>query len=114
MRMIIFSVFDTATGMYMRPFFSAADGQAKRLFSDLVMDAEHDVGKHPEDYSLVRLGRFDDVSGEIDGEKTEVLLTGLAVVAQSRNKPKLQEWNEERQKAEDKKLAELNAERKRA
>ncbi len=54
------------------------------MFGDLVMDAESVVGKHPEDYSLCRIGRYDDSNANLDNEDVEVLATGLAVVAQGR------------------------------
>ena len=84
MRMNVYSIFDTASGCYMRPFFVQADGQALRAFSDLSQDAEHEVGKHPEDYSLFRLGTFDDNKGQLVGEAPECLATALEMVAASR------------------------------
>ncbi len=85
MRMNVYTIFDSAAGVYMRPFFCGADGQAERMFSDLATDADHDVGRHPEDYSLCRIGRYDDANAKLDDEPVEVLATGLAVVARSRN-----------------------------
>ncbi len=85
MNMNVYAIYDTAAGMYMRPFFCVSDGQANRMFADIVMDADHDVGKHPEDYSLARIGRYNDQNGKLDDEDTQVLATSLAVVAGSRN-----------------------------
>lgn len=84
MKMQTFSIFDVASGAYMRPFFMLSEKQAVRTFGELSMDAEHEVGKHPEDYSLVAIGEFDDQTGLITGEPVRVLTTGLAMVAASR------------------------------
>ncbi len=85
MKQVVYSIYDTAAGAYARPFFCTSDAEAQRGFSDITMDAEHPVGKHPEDYSLVRIGRYDDSNGRLDAENVECIVTGLAVVAQSRN-----------------------------
>lgn len=84
MLMHFFSIFDTASGAYMRPFVAHADGEASRMFGDLVQDKEHPVGMHPEDYSLFRLGSFNDQSAIIDGHSPECLCTGMEMVALSK------------------------------
>ncbi len=80
----------------MRPFFLLADEQAMRSFRDIATDAEHEVGKHPEDYSLVRCGSFDDQKGELTVEKTVVLTTGIRIVTESRqiDSEKLRQYQE--------------------
>ncbi len=85
MKLNIYSIYDTASGLYSRPFFCQSDGEALRSFQDLATDAEHPVGKHAEDYSLFRLGIFSDNNGSFTDEKNECLNTGLEAVAQSRN-----------------------------
>lgn len=82
MKMNVYSIFDTATKAYMRPFFMQADGQAMRAFSDLVADRDHDVGRHPEDYSLMRIGVWDDQTAKYAAEEPDSLLTGLQVLAE--------------------------------
>ncbi len=84
MRMNIYSVFDVASGAYMRPFFLMSDAQALRSFTDIATDREHEVGKHPEDYSLVRIGTFDDSKASLHPEDVQVLVTALEVIASSR------------------------------
>ncbi len=79
----IYSVYDVKAVLYMRPFVAQADGEAARLFSDLTTDVDHPMGKHPEDYSLYRLGSFNDQDGAITVEAPECLLTGMQAVAQS-------------------------------
>ncbi len=85
MRLNTYTIFDTAAGAYMRPFFLQADSQAIRSFKDIALDKDHAVGQHPEDYSLVRVGTFDDQTGLIHPETVEVLINGLRVIADSQN-----------------------------
>jgi len=86
MILTIYSIFDTAAGAYMRPFFLQSDGQATRMFSDIATDPEHEVGKHPEDYTLVSIGTFNDNNGDIEPFKVTAIATALELVAAVRNK----------------------------
>lgn len=85
MKLNMYSIFDTASGVYERPFCFQSDGQASRAFSDIANDPEHPIGKHPEDYSLVRIGTYDDNKGRLVPEEVEVLMTGLEAVSAHRN-----------------------------
>lgn len=85
MKLNVYTIFDTGTGAYMRPFFMQADSQATRSFSDIATDADHEIGKHPEDYSLHRIGIFDDNKGTLIPEDRECIATALELIAISRN-----------------------------
>jgi hypothetical protein len=85
MKLNAYTIYDVASGTYMRPFFSQADGQAVRGFKDIATDADHEIGKHPEDYTLYRVGSFNDTTGKMEGEELEKLTTGLECVAADRN-----------------------------
>jgi len=80
MKLNAYTIYDVASGIYLRPFFSQADGQAMRGFKDISTDADHDVGKHPEDYTLYRIGSFNERTGKLEGEELEKLTTGLECV----------------------------------
>ena len=84
MKLNVYAIFDTAIGAYLRPFFLKSDGQANRMFGDLVMDAETEVGKHPECYTLMRLGVWDDQNAEYSSEIPSKIISGLEAVSQSR------------------------------
>ncbi len=84
MKLNIYTIFDNASGAYMRPFFLHSDGQAVRSFKDIASDAEHEVGKHPEDYSLHRIGVYDDSKAALIPEDRECLVTALEVLAQTK------------------------------
>ena len=95
MKLNIYTIFDTASGAYMRPFFAQSDGQATRSFKDISLDASHEIGKHPEDYSLWRIGIFDDNTAKINPEDKECLATALEMVAaaQTIDRDKMDELN---------------------
>jgi hypothetical protein len=86
MKMNVYSIYDKATNAYMRPFFLQADGQALRVFTDMAVDAEHEVSKHPEDYSLFRLGSFDDNAGALVGEEPKCVGRAHELAAKSRER----------------------------
>ena len=90
MKLNAYTIYDVASGIYMRPFFSQADGQAIRGFKDIACDAEHEIGKHPQDYTLYRIGSFNDTTGSMVGEELEKLITGLEALHADRNPDKAQ------------------------
>ncbi len=85
MKLNAYTIYDVASGIYMRPFFSQADGQAIRGFKDIATDADHEIGKHPEDYTLYRIGNYNETTGKMQGEELEKLATGLEMMTQDRN-----------------------------
>ncbi len=85
MNLNIYAIYDTAIGCYMRPFFTQSDGEAIRGFTDIALDAEHPIGKHPEDYSLYRIGVYNDQTGKINAEDKQCLCTAHERIAATRN-----------------------------
>ncbi len=85
MKLNMYSIFDQATGLYSRPFFTQSDGEAIRSFSDIAVDADHPIGKHPGDYTLFRLGIFDDTTGKLIDEDNSSLCNALERVAATKN-----------------------------
>jgi len=81
----IYSIFDQASGLYARPFTTQSDGEAIRSFTDVGCDAEHPIGKHPADYTLFRLGIFDDNTGKLTDEANTHLGNALERVASTQN-----------------------------
>lgn len=57
---LMFSIYDTKTGIYGTPFFMQHAGQAIRAVQDLCDDMSTIVARHPADFALVQLGYFDD------------------------------------------------------
>lgn len=82
-----YAVFDTKASAFLTPFFLPTDGMAIRVFSDCVRDSQHQFGKHPEDFSLFRVGQFDADNGKLSAlegpHAVECLLVGKQVESQS-------------------------------
>lgn len=75
---IICAVYDSAANAYGQPFFVPAVGLATRSFIDEVNREAPDntVYVHPDDYTLFRIGAFDDETGQLVPEKPTSLLRG--------------------------------------
>ena len=87
MRLKVYSIYDTAVGAYLRPFYARADGEAFRAFQKLALDSTHEVGQTPEDYQLFFLSVFDDNAGvfgfDEEGPVSRVCIcTALEAIAQ--------------------------------
>lgn len=65
MKFGIYTVYDSQAQAHLPPFFLATDAMAKRAFSDAVNDSSHQFAKHPSDYTLFRIGEYDDFTGVI-------------------------------------------------
>ncbi len=88
MKTNLYSVYDTAAGLYNNPVFARSDGEIMREFQNHCGNEDHPFGQHPEDYSLIRLGNFNDQNGLVINEDNECLATGLEMVAMLRNNKK--------------------------
>ncbi len=77
MKLNIYMVHDQKANAYLPPFFLPEDGMAHRTFGDCCNDVEHQFGKHPEDYTLFKLGEFDDLVGQIKSDTKISLGNGI-------------------------------------
>jgi len=59
----VFSIFDSASRLYMPPFHSPTAGSAIRAFKDAANSKSHFVGQHPGDYTLMEVATFCDSTG---------------------------------------------------
>lgn len=74
----IFSVYDDKAKAFLPPFFIPEVGVAVRVFGDAVNDPGHQFFHHPADYTLFRLGSFDDGLGKIVvDEVRETICNGI-------------------------------------
>lgn len=64
-RISIFAVYDKKAAAYLQPFYFPQKGQAIRAFEDSVKDPQSAFAKHPADYSLFKIGEYDDQTGQI-------------------------------------------------
>lgn len=85
MRLNVYAIFDSASGIYDRPWCAHSDQAAIRSFTDVAQDAEHPIGKHPEDFTLFRIGTWEDDAGAIVGEAPTKVINGAEAYAAVRN-----------------------------
>lgn len=73
MIMSIYSVWDSKADAYITPFFAPNDAVAIRMFSSAVEDSGHDFHRHSEDYSLFKIGQFNQNTAEIMPDNVTVI-----------------------------------------
>ncbi len=83
MKQQIYAIFDTCAGIYDSPHFGNSDDIVKRQFQDIATGTDNPICKHPEHYSLYRLGGWDNTNGNIRDENNECLWTALEAISQS-------------------------------
>ncbi len=94
MKQLMFVIYDSKANAYMQPWFLTQQGMAQRAFSDCVNDADHNFGRHPEDYTLFQIGEFDDQTAKVEWTTPKAMGNGIEYVLKP--KPKTQhDWIEE-------------------
>lgn len=82
----VFTIYDSKTDAHHAPFTLATIGQATREFTDLANNPQSNIHKHPEDYTLIEIGQFDDTKGIlIPHDKVHLIGTALSFVTQNEN-----------------------------
>jgi len=80
--MVLMSTFDSKVGLFIHQFFVRSTAEGLRVFADEAKRAESQIGLHPEDYSLFRLGEVDQTNGALIPELAPVqVATALELVA---------------------------------
>lgn len=74
-----FSVYDSKSEKYLPPFIASTPGVAERIFGDMVASEGHPFNKHPEDYTLYKLGTWEETTAEFRSSDHSVIATGLQV-----------------------------------
>jgi len=69
----LYSIHDVKTGLYFPPFSAPNDPTAVRLFSRHVMEENSDFNVFSEDYSLWRVGDFNQADAEITFKPKELI-----------------------------------------
>lgn len=59
----MYSLLDGKGKVYSKPFYANNDGEALRSFAEAVNNKDLVCGKYPEDFSLFRVGEWDDNTG---------------------------------------------------
>lgn len=61
--LIAYTLYDVKALTFSPPFFTSNDNVAKRMVMDLVSDTNNNVGRHPADFKLYKIGTFDEGNG---------------------------------------------------
>jgi hypothetical protein len=78
MYQIVFSVYDTKSEAFSTPFFMASHGMAIRAFEDQVNSPDSGLlYLHSSDFTLYRVGTYDDASGTLVPEVPLILSSAL-------------------------------------
>lgn len=80
MKLYCMSVFDKKVEAFLQPFFCRTIGEAVRSFTEAVNDPGKQFGRYAGDYSLYRLGEFDDNSGKFDSGEPVHVVSAFEVV----------------------------------
>lgn len=76
----VYSVFDSAVSAYTQPFFLRSDGEAIRSFQGACNEPDSNFRKHPLDYTLFKLGTWDDAGGVLDCSPPVRLISAMEVI----------------------------------
>lgn len=74
MKKVYYAVYDRKAEIYSAPFLEVTDGTAIRAVQEAVKDGQHPFAKNPGDYSLHRLGTFEDTTAEISVEQKKKII----------------------------------------
>lgn len=81
MKFNLYTVYDSKSGIYSPPFCFINHPVAVRSFTESVKNVDSQIAKTPDDFSLLLLGTYDDVTAVADMLiAPETIITGRAVV----------------------------------
>ena len=60
MKLGVFVIYDSKAMVYARPMYIHNDAMAMRMAHDVRHNEETDIFRHPEDFTLFKLGEYDD------------------------------------------------------
>lgn len=66
-----YSIKDSATATFSPPFFQPNDAVAIRSFTDLARDPSTNIFRHPSDFTLHRIGTWNDDTGLLEASEHE-------------------------------------------
>lgn len=82
----LYSIFDKKSQTYMQPFVELTDGTAIRQCMDLLLNANAPFAKYPEDFTLMRIGSWDEIGGQPIGENPPEVVSELLTLSQAQQK----------------------------
>lgn len=86
MKSSLYSVYDKKAEAFGRLFQLHNDSMAIRSFTSSIVSADGHMAEYPEDYSLYRVGVFNDETGTVEGSEALRIITGLEAIKESRDR----------------------------
>lgn len=65
MTYIVYTIYDSVSTLYGKPFVALNDTMANRAFRDCLTNSQSPYSQHPDDYHLYAVGKFDEITGEV-------------------------------------------------
>ena len=81
MKVNLYAIFDSASGVYDGPFPSLADEAAIRDFTNVARNTETKVGRNPEYFTLFKVGTWNDGTSELVDINATKLINGVEALA---------------------------------
>lgn len=63
MKLNAYTLFDSKSLVFNQPFFAHNHAVATRMVSDIAQDTNTQIGRHPSDFILYKIGTYDDATG---------------------------------------------------
>lgn len=76
-RLQMYTVKDKKADAYLQPFTTQTKGLAIRMIQGTLEQQDNNLSKYPEDFSLWKIGEFDENSGIIQGLQEPELVSQL-------------------------------------
>lgn len=70
----VFCVYDAQAEVFFPPYVAVTRGVAIRQFADMANKEGHQFNVHPDDYILYEVGSFDDSTGQVSMDSSNIRL----------------------------------------
>lgn len=90
--MKMYSIYDKVSNAFTTPFYAHNDGMAVRMFSNTVNDPSTQISQSVADYSLFRVGLFDEQTGLLTPESNGPERVMFALELKEENNPGMLDW----------------------
>lgn len=82
-----YSIYDSAIAAYKGIYLFQSEMEAKRAAVDLLTQQQSNINQHPQDYALMRIGTWNDATGEFtSGESIKTLVNFWELQAELSNR----------------------------
>ena len=80
----LYSIYDKKSQTYMQPFVDLTDGTATRQCMDLLANTNAPFAKYPEDFTLMRIGSWDEIGGIPTADTPPEVVVELLTLSQAK------------------------------